>query len=102
MPQLQASTSSNASHLKTREEKQFNMLYDAEIMKFITHKKKYTSNLGNTYAFLFNQCNKALQSNIQVRKDFETKVKNNPIISHQENQYEMSVTTNALCSWVNL
>lgn len=39
--------------------------------------RKYKSNC--TSALLFNQCNKAMQSKIQSRKDYESTVKDDPI-----------------------
>jgi hypothetical protein len=110
-PVLRESTDSDAS-VKKRENKQFEMLYEAEITAFVTRKNTYLSNLGNAYAFLFGQCNKAMQNKLQARKDFEIKIKNNPIellkaieehsISYQEKKYEMGIVADAIKNLVNL
>ena len=111
MPKLQVSTSANADE-KDQEDQEFSMLYWAKITSHITREDKYRSNLGNAYAFLFGQCNKAMQSKLQGRTDFKTTIKNNPIeslkaieehtISYQEKKYEMGVITDALWNLVNL
>ena len=81
-------------------------------MLYIAREGKYMSNVGNAYTFLFGQCNKAMQSKLQARTDFEMTIRNNPIellkaieehmISYQENKYEMGIITDALRNLVNL
>ena len=78
MPTLQVSDSSDEA-TKARENKQFEMLYEAEIASFVKRKDVYKSNLGNAYAFLYGQCNKAMQNKIQAWTDFESTIKNDPI-----------------------
>jgi hypothetical protein len=111
MPTMSISTNADVAE-KAREDKQFEMLYEAEIASYVKRKDMYSSNLGNAYALIFGQCNKAMQNKIQARADFESEVKHNPIklldaiqehsISYQENKYEMSIISDALKNLVNL
>ena len=98
--------------IKKRQDMQFRILYEAEITSFVNRKDKYKSNCGKSYAFIYGQCNKAMQAKIQARQDYSSKIKNNPIellnaieehsLSYQENKYEMSVIFDALKNLVNL
>ena len=109
MPKLQVSMNPNADE-KDQEDQEFSMLYRAKITSYITREDKYRS--GNACAFLFGQCNKAMQSKLQARTDFAITIKNNPIellkaieehtISYQENKYEMGIIMDALRNLVNL
>ena len=111
MPRLQISTSDDKSD-QERENEQFKMLYKAEIDSYVKRKDTYHSNIGNAYALVYGQCSKAMQSKLQSRTDFETKIKGNPIellcgiqehsISYQEHQYEMTIIADAMCNLVNL
>jgi hypothetical protein len=111
MPVLQVSSDTDPA-TKAREDKQFEILYKAEIDSFVQRKSKYDSNLGNAYAFLFGQCNKAMQNKLQARKDYDNKIKNQAIellkaieehsISYQENKYEMAIIADAMSNLVNL
>ena len=111
MPQLKQSTAKTAAE-RGRENKQFQILYEAEVDAFVKRKETYRSNTTNAYALLWGQCNKALQSKIQTRTDFASAIKNNPInllkaieehsISYQENKYEMIIIVDALKALFNL
>ena len=76
MQKQQVSRNTNADE-KDWEDQEFSMLYRAKITSHIAREDKYRSNLGNTYTFLFGQCNKAMQSKLQAKTDFETTIKNN-------------------------
>ena len=104
-PELKISDNANAT-AKERENRQFELLYAAEIKSHLARVDQYCSNKGNAYVLLFERCNKAMQNKIQSRKDFSTMIKNNPIellkaikeqlIKFQENKYEMRVIADAL------
>ena len=65
MPTLYISKSSDES-LKVRENRQYEMLYEAEIQVFVQRKQIYQSNKGKAYALIWGQCNKALQNKLQA------------------------------------
>ena len=110
-PTLKTSNSTDSA-VKDRENRQFEIIYEAQVNSYITRKDIYESNRGNAYAFLFSQCNKAMQNKLQMRTDYESSIEKNPIklldaieehsISYQENKYEMRVITDALKNFVNL
>lgn len=110
-PSMDTSDSTNAA-TKATENKEYEMLYRAEISEFVKRKSIYQSNLGNAYAFLYGQCNKAMQMKIRTRTDFETKIDGDPIelliaieshlLSYQEHKYELSIIAEAIRNFVNL
>ena len=111
MPVLKMSIAATDT-VKERENKQYEMLYTAEINNFVERKALYDSNMGNAYALLFGRCNKAMQNKIQSRTDFESNIKNDPIellkainehaMSYQENKYEMSAIADAMRNMMQL
>jgi hypothetical protein len=110
MPELKISTS-NDDTTKEREDKQFKMLYEAKIRSHVERDIAYNQNLSKAYAFLFKQCNKALQAKIQARADFEV-IKHDPFklllaieeysMSYQENKYEVITIADAIKNLFNL
>jgi hypothetical protein len=68
--------------------------------------------MGNAYALIFERCNTALQAKLKARKDFYSKVKNDPIellkaiqqysISYQEKRYEEKAHLEGIKSFVLL
>jgi hypothetical protein len=96
---------------KTATNRGYMLLFEAEIKEHVERKERYRSNEGNAYAFLFGQCNKALQNKIQSRNDF-TMIKNKSIallqaigehsLCYQENKYPMSIIADAIRNLINL
>jgi hypothetical protein len=97
---------------KVIKNKGYELRYKYEIEAMVDRQQEYESNVGRAYAFLFGQCNKAMQHKLQARTDYESKIKGNPIellraieehsISYQENKYEMRIVFDALRNFVNL
>ena len=107
-PKLQVSKAEDED-TREIENEEFRVLHKAEVDSFVKRKDTYRSNAGNAYALIFGQCWKAMQSKLQARTDFGSKIDSNPIellnaiqehsISYQERQYEMCVIIDA---WANL
>ena len=93
------------------ETEEYKILYKAEVDSWIRRKDTYRSNVGRAYALLYERCNKAMQSKLQSRKDFDT-IKGDPFklleaikehsVSYQENKYPMTSITDAIRNIVNL
>ena len=90
----------------------YKAIFEAELKVFVERKETYRANEAKSYAFLMNQCSKALQNKIRERNDFASKIKNKPIellkaieqhcISFQVNKYEMSTILDALKAVINI
>jgi hypothetical protein len=75
-------------------------------------KQALEANMTKAYAFLWDQCTKGMQQKIEVRSDFQAKVKSDPIellkaikqhaLNYQEHRYEMSIILDALRTLLNL
>jgi hypothetical protein len=111
IPTMQQSADADKAKAEL-ENKQFQILYEAEIAVFVQQKNTYMTNKGKAYALIWGQCNKALQNKLQARKDYESMVKGNPIklldaieehsMSYLENRYEVSVVLDGLRNLINL
>ena len=110
-PNLQISTSTDAD-IKTRKDKEFAMIFKAELDEFIKRKRALEENMFKVYALLWEKCAKSLQNKILARRDFETTIYNKPIallqaikehsLNYQESRYNMSIITDALKAAMNL
>ena len=95
-----------------KEVREVEMMYEAEIKSFVNRKSRYETNLGKAYAFLYAQCNKALQSKLHARTDFDTRIKGDPIellnaiqehsMSYVENRYETATVLESIKNFINL
>jgi hypothetical protein len=75
-------------------------------------KQALEMNMSKAYAFLWEQCARAMQNEIEARTDYESSIKNNPIellkaikqhaLNYQEYRYEMSIIADALRTMINL
>ena len=93
------------------ETSEYKIIYRAEVDSWTRRKDTYRSNIGRAYALLYERCNKAMQTKLQSRKDFET-MKGDPFklleaikghsVSYQENKYPMNTITDAIRNIVNL
>jgi hypothetical protein len=110
---LRLMTSENSDDQESSlENEQFKFFYQAEIDSYVKRKDTYVSNIGNAYALIFGQCSKAMQSKIQVRLDFESEIKGNPVallvaiqeqaMSYQEHQYEMITIADSIYNMLNI
>ena len=71
-----------------------------------------TNNRVKAYALVWERCVKAMQAGIEVRKDFESNIKNNPIemlksiklhsMNYQEHCYEMAVILDSMKNMLNI
>jgi hypothetical protein len=111
MPRLMTSVNEDDQE-RSLENEQFKILYKAEIDSYVKRKDTYLSNIGNAYALIYGQCSKAMQSKIQVRLDFESEIKGNPVallvaiqeqaMSYQEHQYEMITIADSIQNMLNI
>jgi sulfatase maturation enzyme AslB (radical SAM superfamily) len=78
MPVLQQSVEQDPTKAAI-ENKQYEILYRAEISKYVERSTLFEANEDKAFALLFAQCNKALQNKIMSHADFEVDIKGNPI-----------------------
>ena len=98
------STETDADMAK-RENRKFELEHKAEYDEYMRRKREYEQNSYNAYAEIWERCNKAMQSKIEARKNFESEVFNHPIkliaaikehaLSYEESRYEMSIIMDA-------
>jgi hypothetical protein len=110
MPVMQQSTETDTA-TKNRENKQFGMLYEAEIKRFVERKGLYENNLDKAYALIWAQCNKTMQNKIMSRTSYDSNVKGKPIeilqaieefsMSYLEHQYDAVIVLDALKNFIN-
>ena len=103
-PTLIMSTETDVD-LKVRENRQYELEHKAEYDEYMKRKREYEQNSYKAYAEIWERCNKAMQSKLEARKNFESEVYNNPIklieaikehaMSYEESRYEMSIITDA-------
>ena len=77
-PSLEVSLSSDDADEK-RENRQFELDYKAKYDKYMKRKRIFEENCYKSYAEIWARCNKAMQSKIEARKDYETVVYNKPV-----------------------
>lgn len=104
-PRLETSTSGDAT-VKAAEEKQFEMEFRAKFERYTIREETYNNNLTKAYAFLWERCSKAMKNKIEARKDFATKIKDDPIellkaikehaLNYQENKLDMVIILDAM------
>ena len=104
-PTKDISTNPDAT-AKAREDEENQAFFDAEVASYVKRKDAYAANFPKAFAFLFGQCNKALQSKLQTRADYDAIIKDNPIellkaiqehsISYMENKYAPIIVAEAL------
>ena len=110
MPILKMS-SANDESIKTRENRQYEIEYKSKLDEAIKREDKYQQNLYKAYAFLWEKCSRAMQNKLLGRKDFETKIYNNPIklliaikehsLNFQESRYEMTIIAESIKNFFN-
>ena len=87
------------------------MEFKANLQEYIKQATIYKENLFKAYAFLWEKCTKGMQSKIASRKDYETKIYNNPInllksikqhsLNYQETRYEMPIVSDSIHAFIN-
>ena len=58
---------------------QYKIEYEAELQLHLKQKNHYCMNLGKAYGFLFGQCTTGLQHRLEVKAEYKSKIKVNPI-----------------------
>jgi hypothetical protein len=116
-PTLQTSSSKD-DDINAAENKQFEIELKAEFDGFMKRKQRLETNMSKAYAFLWEQCSKAIQSKIKARFNYDKKdssgdmIKNHQInllvaikhhaLSFQELRYEMSILLDSFRAVLNL
>ena len=77
-PTLQSSQESD-NELKALENEQFRIEFKTLFDVYIKREQTYQTNLTKAYAFLWDQCSKAMQQKIESREEYERGIVNNPI-----------------------
>ena len=109
-PTLDISNNKDAT-INQRENKQFEMIFEAKLALYLKQEEMYRTNKGKAYAFIFGQCSKIMQAKIMERKDYD-KSNRDPIVllqvikelsySYQDTKYDMKIVTSAIKNFVNL
>jgi len=109
-PSLRVSTSAD-DEVKAAQNRQYEIVFKAELDVYMKRKENYKLNLSKSYAFLWSHCAKSMQSKLEARKDYST-IKGNPIellkaikqhaLNYQEYRYEMAIILDALTTCLNL
>jgi hypothetical protein len=110
-PTLECSKNTNED-VKTAENRQYEIEFKAEFDAYMKLKQSLEMNTSKAYAFLWEQCAKAMQNKIESSPKYETIIKGNPIellkaikqhaLNYQEHRYEMSIIFDALRTMINL
>ena len=110
-PILQVSVSFTDEEVKKRENRQYELDYKAEYDEYMKRKRTLEENSYKAYAEVWARCNKAMQSKIESRKDYESEIYNDPIklidaikehaLNYEESRYEMSIILDAFKSFIN-
>ena len=73
-PMLKVSTSQDSA-VKDHENEEFKLIFLVEMEAWIKWKEIYHSNVRHAYALIYEHCNKAMQSKLMARKEFNLKIK---------------------------
>ena len=60
-------------------QKQYEMDYSQDLKMYTDKVETYINNRERVAGLLWNRCNKAMQSKIENRSEYESKIKGNPI-----------------------
>ena len=60
------------------EEEENNIIYNGEVKLYLNRNNKYRTNMTSAYTLIYNQCNKAVVTQIKARQDYD-EIINNPI-----------------------
>ena len=103
-PTLQSSQESD-NELKALENEQFRIEFKTLFDVYIKREQTYQTNLTKAYAFLWDQCSKAMQQKIKSREEYERDIVNNPInllkairehaLNYQDKKYPMVIMMDA-------
>ena len=104
-PKLEVSTESNPDK-KRIEDTELQMKYKAKLDATIKRETMFDSNKTKAYSLIWERCTLSMQSQLEQRTDFETKIYNNPInlinaikeqtMNFQDTKYDMEIIDNSL------
>jgi len=111
-PMLEISLEAEDQDIKEAENEQFKMDFKAEYDAYMRRKQMLEKNYAKAYAFLWEQCAKAMQNKIEARSDYESTIKGEPIellkaikqhaLNYQEHRYAMSIVHDAMKQFLNI
>jgi hypothetical protein len=104
-PSLNFSTSTD-DDTKEAENRQYEIEFKEEFAAYMKRKQSYELNKTKAYAFLWEQCAKAMQNKIESNSKFESTIKDDPIellmiikqhaLNYHEHRYEMAIMFESL------
>ena len=111
-PTLQPGNPFLAGDHKILQEKQFKILYRAEVTTYVTQKDKYQANESKAYALIYSWRNKAMHHKLQLRTNCESAIKGDPIklldaisehsTSDMQNNCHASMVVDGIKNFINL
>jgi hypothetical protein len=103
-PTLQSSQSKEED-VKALENKRFRLELKTLFDVYVKREQTYLMDMSKAYAFLWDQCSKAMQQKIESRQDYEKDIVNNPIkllcaikeqaLNFQDKKYPMAIIMDA-------
>jgi hypothetical protein len=107
-----STSKSTIDEIKDLENKQYEIEFKAEFDAYMKRKQTYESNVTKAYAFLWEQCGKAMQNKIESNSTFDSNIKGDPIellkaikqhaLNYHEHRYEMAIILDSFRSLINL
>ena len=93
-------------------QKQYEMDYSQDLKTHTDKVETYMNNRERVAGLLWNRCNKAMQSKIENRSEYESKIKGNPIemlkaikqhaLSFQETKWSILTVIDAIKAFINM
>ena len=95
-----------------QEQKQYQLKYQQQLSSYTEKIETYNNNRERAYGLLWNRCNKAMQSKLENRSEFESKIKGNPIellkaikehaMRFQETKWYILTIIDAMKAFINM
>ena len=115
-PQLQRARPASANETDVAEaetlNEQYKMQFQVDYDKYKERVEAYKDNKYKAYALIWGQCNSAMKSKVQSRKDYYTDIKDNPIellkaikqhaTNYSDIQYDMRTAEDAMTSFLTI
>ena len=100
------------SYQERMEQKQYEMDYSQDLKTYTDKVETYMNNRERVAGLLWNRCNKAMQSKIENRSEYKSKIKGNPIemlkaikqhaLSFQETKWSILTVIDAIKAFINM
>jgi hypothetical protein len=100
MPRLQKSTSTDVD-IANHENEEFKTLHSSVMKLYVDEQVKFKHQMDKMYGLLPSQCSDQLQHKIKTTKDFDTRIKNDPIELLKTRQFRPATpppTVGGLCN----